>query len=58
MSLHLLIKENNDENKVSQSIEIMQIGRGQWKWRMYILDMSQDLAILSDRFGIMRYQKL
>lgn len=58
MSLHLLIKENSDENKVSQSIEIMQIGRGQWKWRMYILDMSQDLAMLSGRFGIMRYQKL
>lgn len=58
MSLHLLNKENNDENKVSQSIEIMQIGRGQWKWRMYILDMSQDLAILSGCFGIMRYQKL
>lgn len=58
MSLHLLIKENNGENKVSQSIEIMQIGRGQWKWRMYILDMSQDLAMLSGRFGIMRYQKL
>lgn len=58
MSLHLLIKENNGENKVSQSIEIMQIGRGEWKWRMYILDMSQDLAMLSGHFGIMRYQKL
>lgn len=28
MFLHLLIKKNNDENKVSQSLGIMQIGRG------------------------------